>query len=78
MTIPPDWKAEVRRRARALDTVLPEAMVEEIAQHLEDLHASALEAGAAPEAARQQAMRALLESPITPLVPHAVRRAPPT
>jgi putative ABC transport system permease protein len=73
----PDWRAEVRRRTRAGGTDLPEVMIEELAQHLEDLHEAALDAGATPAAAAQQARRALESSPVTPLIPHAARTSPP-
>ncbi len=77
MSSPPDFRAEVRRRGSSTGTDLPDAMVEELAQHLEDLYEAALAAGATPSAATQQARRALEGSSVTPLVPHAARIAPP-
>ena len=59
MSSPPDFRAEVRRRGSSTGTDLPDAMVEELAQHLEDLYEAALAAGATPSAATQQARRAL-------------------
>jgi putative ABC transport system permease protein len=77
MNPPPDFRGEVRRRGSSTGTDLPDAMVEELAQHLEDLYEAALAAGAPPGAAAQQARRALDGSSVTPLVPHAARIAPP-
>ena len=77
MSASPDWRAEVRRRGRSIGADLPDSMVEELAQHLEDLYEAAVTSGAPPRAAAQQARRALEHSSVTPLIPHAARNAPP-
>jgi predicted permease len=52
---PPDWPALVRSRLPRL----PAAIADEIAQHLADLHAESLRAGASPDEASRAAARAL-------------------
>ena len=70
-----DWKALVRRHARASGAAdLPAHTVEELAAHLEDLYAERLRAGATDAEAYRAAEAALAESPLA-VVPRPRRRA---
>jgi len=57
----PDWKDEVRRRLRGLHVspVNEAEIVEELAQHLDDVYQRALRSGASEENARRAALREL-------------------
>ena len=72
----PDWKALVRQHARASGAAdLPAHTVEELADHLEDLYAERLRAGATNAEAYRAAAAALAESPLA-VVPRPGRRPP--
>lgn len=68
-----DWRAAVRRRAVESGLDLPAPMVEELAQHLEEVHARALAEGLAEAEARARAEAALAESSLERLRRHAAR-----
>jgi putative ABC transport system permease protein len=59
-----NWRRLVLERAAAVGARLPDATIDELAAHLDDLHAAAREAGATDEEARRRAMAALEESPL--------------
>jgi len=60
----PDWKPEIRRRLAdlKLDSTREAAIVEELAQHLDDYYAESLAGGATPEEAYRAALAELSES----------------
>jgi predicted permease len=60
----PEWKDEIRRRLTGahLEPAREAAIVEELAQHLEDYYAESLASGATPEEARRAALAELSES----------------
>src|SRR5262245_22279589 len=62
MTSAHDWQPEIRARASRDGVALTEAMVEEIAEHLEDLHAAAMREGCSEADAKARARAALDES----------------
>jgi putative ABC transport system permease protein len=62
MTPPPNWQEEIRTRASHEAVHLTDAMVEEIAEHLEDLYAAAIREGSGDAEARARARAALDES----------------
>ena len=68
-----EWHEAVRRRAAAAGVELPEPTVDELAQHLEDLHAGAVAAGAPPEQARERALATLAAATLADLRHHADR-----
>jgi putative ABC transport system permease protein len=68
-----DWHARVRQRGDAAGVDLPQAMVAELALHLEDLYTAALEDGLDDGAAQRRADEALEESALTLLRRHAAR-----
>ena len=41
-----DWRREISARAKAAGVTLPEATIEEIAEHLDEIHTAALRSGA--------------------------------
>lgn len=57
----PDWKAEIRRRLAKLklEPTRETSIVEELAQHLEEVHQSLLSSGATPAEAYQQTLEEL-------------------
>jgi putative ABC transport system permease protein len=65
----------VRERVARAGVELPHTTVEELALHLEDIHAAALEDGASDADARARAMAALEESALSILRRHARRTA---
>ncbi|HUE85283.1 MAG TPA: ADOP family duplicated permease [Vicinamibacterales bacterium] len=71
----PDWHELVRSRAASGGVDLPQATVDELALHLDDLYAATLAAGGDHDAALARAMAALDESGFRVLRRHA-RRAP--
>src|SRR5262245_37933820 len=73
MTMSFDPRAEVRRHVAKAGLDLPDATVDELVAYLEDLHAAALDEGASPRDARQRALAALEESPLTVLRSHAAK-----
>jgi putative ABC transport system permease protein len=68
-----DWRAAVERQAAAVGVDLPTPTIDELAQHLEDLHAAALAEGASLEAAHARAASALAECSFATLRRHAAR-----
>ena len=70
---PPDWRPLVRQHAERSGVDLPQATVDEIALHLDDLHAAALADGRSDAEARERALAALEESPLALLRRHASR-----
>jgi putative ABC transport system permease protein len=62
MTPTPNWQEEIRSRASHEVVHLTDAMVEEIAEHLEDLYAAAIREGSGDAEARARARAALDES----------------
>ena len=68
-----DPKAEVRRHVAVSGLDLPDSTIDELAVHLEDVHAAALEDGASADQARARALAALEESHLSVLRRHAAR-----
>jgi len=66
-----DPRAEVRRHIAKSAVDLPDATVDELVAHIEDLHANAIDDGATPEEARTRALAALEESAFSLLQRHA-------
>jgi putative ABC transport system permease protein len=76
MTSRRDWKALVRQHARATGAPdLPQHAVDELAAHLEDLHADALRSGVTEPEAYERTLRALTESSLAS-VPKSRTRGP--
>jgi putative ABC transport system permease protein len=69
-----DWKAVVRRHARASGADLAPHAIDELAAHLEDIHTEARREGRSEKEALQLATQALAESPLA-LVPRSRTRA---
>jgi len=69
----PDWRAAVRRNAEASKVELPGSTVDELAEHLEEIHAAALAEGASEDEARARAAAALAESSFAVLRRHSAR-----
>ena len=78
MTPTHNWQDEIRARASQESVELTDAMLEEIAEHLEDLHAAAIRDGCSDADARARARAALEESTMKVLrrAPAARRAAP--
>jgi putative ABC transport system permease protein len=70
-----DWKALVVRHARASGVNLAPHAIDELAAHLEDIHADARRAGRSEAEALRLAAEALAESPLA-LVPPSRTRSP--
>ncbi len=68
-----NFRHEIERRVAKSGLVLPDATLDELVAHLEDLHAAALDEGATADEARRRAMAALEESAFSLLQRHAVR-----
>jgi predicted permease len=68
-----DFRAEIQRHVARSGVNLPDATIDELVAYLEDLHAAALDEGAAPAEARRKAMAALEESAFSMLQRHAAR-----
>ena len=68
-----DWRPLVRRHAERAGVDLPQATVDEMALHLDDLYAAARAQGLSDADARAQALSALDESPMSMLQRHASR-----
>src|SRR4029450_7870408 len=68
-----DWRPIVRQHADRAGVDLPQATVDEMALHLDDLYAGARALGQADEDARAQALAALDESSMSILQRHAAR-----
>ncbi|HLG55449.1 MAG TPA: ABC transporter permease [Vicinamibacterales bacterium] len=73
MTRTRDWRREILARAAAAGIDLPEATVEEIAEHLNEIRAAARREGRTEEEAQARAQAALEESTIDVLRSHASR-----
>jgi hypothetical protein len=73
-----DWHRIVRDHAGTQGAPdLPAHAVAELAEHLEDLHAAAIAAGATDAEARRRALDALRASPLADLTGSRVRRSDP-
>jgi putative ABC transport system permease protein len=70
---PIDWRAAVRTHADTAGVDLPQATVDEIALHLDDLYSEAIAQGASPADARARSIAALEESAWAQLHRHAAR-----
>jgi len=70
---PHDWRALVRRRAADGGVLLPDATVDELALHLEDLYTTARANGEPETEAHARALVALSESSMTDLRRHIAR-----
>ncbi|HEX6199543.1 MAG TPA: ABC transporter permease, partial [Thermoanaerobaculia bacterium] len=70
-----DWHAAVRARAAAAGRALPDAVVDELALHLEDAEAAALACEASPAEARARADRLLRQADL-PRLGRRARRDP--
>ena len=68
-----DWRRLVRRHADKAHVELPQATVDEIALHLEDIYGAARAEGLSAADAHVRSMAALEESPLSPLRRHASR-----
>jgi len=66
-----DPRAEVRRHVARSGVELPDATIDELVVHLEDLHAAAIEDGLGAPDARRRAIAALEESALSMLQHHA-------
>jgi predicted permease len=69
----PDWRGLVRARATAAGVALPQATVDELALHLDDLYGAALTEGLSHDAALARTTTALEESGFAVLGRHAHR-----
>src|SRR5918993_3014606 len=70
-----DWQRAIRTHATAAGVELPDATVDEIAEHLEDIRAAAGRDGCSEAEAAARARTALEESTLEVLREHAARRA---
>src|SRR5262245_29200710 len=70
-----DWRQLISNRAAQARVNLPTPTIEELAAHLDDISAGALNNGATADEARAMAMKALEESDLSDLRRHAVRGA---
>ena len=68
-----DWHQLIRQHAQHASVDLPDAMVDELALHLEDIHAAALADGASDDEARMRVIRAVEESTLSILRQAAAR-----
>jgi putative ABC transport system permease protein len=68
-----DWRRFVREHADRTHLDLPDATVDELAEHLEDLYTAAIADGASEKAAHAAAVRALDESTLSVLQQFAAR-----
>lgn len=66
-------RGEIRQRARRAHVDLPDATIEELAAHLEDVYDTARDEGASEAEALRRARTALEESAFAPLSRHAAR-----
>ena len=73
-----DWRREIASRAKAAGVTLPEATIEEIAEHLEEIYAAALRGGASDADAQRRARMAIDESRFDVLRGHAVHAVAPS
>jgi putative ABC transport system permease protein len=68
-----NFRSEIERHVARSGVMLPAAIVDELAAHLEDLHGAAVEEGASPVDARARALAALEESALSLLQRHALK-----
>ncbi len=68
-----DWRSLVRQHADRASLDLPQATVDELALHLEDIYTAARADGASEQEAHAKSTRALQESGLTVLRRHAAR-----
>ena len=73
-----DWRREIAARATAAGVTLPEATIEEIAEHLDEIYAAALRSGANDADAQRQARMAIDESRFDILRGQVVRGVSPS
>jgi predicted permease len=70
-----DWRAAVRQKARTEGIDLPDGTIDELAQHLDDVYATACREGQDDAGARAAAVDVLATSPLDVLARHAARDA---
>jgi putative ABC transport system permease protein len=70
-----DWRRDIGVRASAAGVTLPEATIEEMAEHLDEIYAAAVRSGASEDDARARARAALEESTLDVLRARAARPA---
>ena len=73
-----NWRRDVAARAAAAGITLPEATIEEMAEHLDEIHAAALRHGASEADAQARARAALEESTLDVLRGQPARPASPS
>jgi hypothetical protein len=73
-----DWRREIAARAKAAGVTLPEATIEEIAEHLDEIYAAAVRSGANHADARRRARMAIDESRFDVLRGHSVHPVAPS
>ena len=64
-----DWRNEIGARTRAAGLTLPDATIEELAEHLDEIYAAALRNGSSEPEAQRGARAALDESRFDALPP---------
>jgi predicted permease len=70
-----DWRHDITTRAKAAGVTLPEATIEEMAEHLDEIYTAALRDGASDRDARGRARAALDESALDVLRVRSARAA---
>ncbi|MGH7343528.1 MAG: ABC transporter permease [Candidatus Rokuibacteriota bacterium] len=75
MTTHFDWRQAIEQRAGTAGVSLPEATIQEIAEHLDEVYAAALREGCTPAEAAAAARAVLEESAMDPLRGHPTRKA---
>ncbi|MGH7554070.1 MAG: hypothetical protein ACREMQ_13695, partial [Longimicrobiales bacterium] len=73
-----DWRHDITVRAKTAGVTLPEATIEEMAEHLDEIYAAALRSGAGDAEAQRRARAALDESRFDVLPARPVREATPS
>jgi putative ABC transport system permease protein len=73
-----DWRREITARATAAGVTLPEATIEELAEHLDEIYTAALRSGANDADAHRRARMAIDESRFDVLRGHAVHAIAPS
>lgn len=73
-----DWRREIAERATMAGVTLPEATVEEMAEHLDEIYAAALRDGASEADAQSRARAAVDESRFDVLPARSTRAATPS
>ena len=72
-----DWRNEIAARAQTAGLTLPDATIEELAEHLDEIYAAALRNGSSEAEAQRRARAALDESRFDVLPPRPARGGPP-